>query len=140
MTIKTKKHVLEMDIYFDLVKEFPLKRLATDADYESAVAFLGKIEIAGRTASAGGRDYAEALTQLIAAYEDIEGRLNLSHLKPLDNLKFLLAQSNMNVTALGKIIGSQGTASEVLNGDRSISKAMAHKLGKYFKLDYRLFL
>ena len=37
------------------------------------------------------------------------------------------------------IFGSQGVASEVLNGKRGISKAQAKALGEFFKVSPRLF-
>lgn len=139
MKTKPTRPIAEPDTYFALVREFPLKPVRTSAEYETAVDFLGKIELAGRTRDPGGEDYAAALTEMIRAYDSRQEKLDTS-LHGLDALKFLMHTAGLNVSAVGKIIGSQGTASDVLAGKRGISKGIAQKLGNHFKLDYRLFL
>jgi len=46
----------------------------------------------------------------------------------------------MKQADLGTLVGSSGTASEIYNGKREISKALAKSLGQHFNVDYRLFL
>jgi len=58
---------------------------------------------------------------------------------PIETLKFLMVESGMTVTALGKVLGSKSVASEVLRGKRSLSKANIAKLAAHFRLDVSAF-
>ena len=59
---------------------------------------------------------------------------------PLSTLKFLMEQNDLKQKDLVSIFGSQGIASEVLNGKRGISKAHAKALAERFNVSVELFV
>ena len=61
-------------------------------------------------------------------------------LKPIELLKHLMEENNMNTSELGYVLGSRGLASEVLNGKRGLSKTLIAKLSRRFGVDPVLFL
>src|SRR5436190_18157390 len=69
----------------------------------------------------------DLLVLLIEKYEEEHFQLNAS--TPLGILKELMDQHDLKPKDLWELFGSKGITSEVLNGDRSISKKMAKKLG-----------
>ena len=66
--------------------------------------------------------------------------IDLSALKPVDVLKHLMDAHDMSTTALGKLIGSKGVASEILSGKRGFSKSQMVTLAKHFGVEPALFL
>jgi HTH-type transcriptional regulator/antitoxin HigA len=60
---------------------------------------------------------------------------------PQETLAFLMEQQGISQYQLAKEgLASQGTLSQILSGDRSISKALAKKLAERFKVSPALFL
>jgi HTH-type transcriptional regulator/antitoxin HigA len=90
--------------------------------------------------NAGERDYVEALTMLIQRFEDARRRSALPKLAPIDRLKFLMEQRRMSVGDLGRVIGSQPSASLILRGRREMSKGQILKLARYFAVSPALFM
>lgn len=136
----SKQRARVADGYLRLVMEFPLRRIRTRKQHEEAVRFLADLGIRGQK-QAGVEDYTETLAQLIDDYEKGAGlKLDLSHLTPVDALRHLMDAHGMGVSALGRIVGSQGTLSEVLAGRRELSKAMIRKLSAHFGVSPALFL
>lgn len=58
---------------------------------------------------------------------------------PLETLKFLMSENDLKQKDLVSVFGSQGVASEVLSGKRSISKKHANLLAEKFKVSTGLF-
>ncbi len=58
---------------------------------------------------------------------------------PLEILTELMVDRGLKQKDLLLVFGSQGVASEVLNGKRGISKAAAKALGQFFKVSPSLF-
>jgi HTH-type transcriptional regulator / antitoxin HigA len=59
---------------------------------------------------------------------------------PHSMLLFLMEQNNTKESDLVYIIGSQNVVSEVVNGQREISKAQAKALGDFFQVDPGVFM
>ncbi len=128
------------DSYLRCVIEFPLKAIKTERQHDQAVEQIGKLMVR-EDLDEGELEYVEALGKLIGEYEDRAGhRIKLSTRDPIKILKFLMNESKMSVSALGKIIGSQGVASEVLSGRRELSKAHIRKLAQHFHVNPGLFI
>ncbi|MEO1636400.1 MAG: transcriptional regulator, partial [Cyanobacteria bacterium J06631_9] len=86
-------------------------------------------------------DLFELLVQLIEHFEDEHYAFPVEHqANPLDMLKFLMESNDLKQVDLVGIIGSKGVVSEVINGKRGISKAMAISLGQRFNVNAGLFL
>ena len=138
-TTKRSAAAVVSDDYLNLIKRFPLRPLRSDADLKQAGAVLD--DLVGRPdLSSGERDYMEGLARFIRDYEVEHIRHRLKKLKPIELLKHLMEENNMNTSELGYVLGSRGLASEVLNGKRGLSKTLIAKLSRRFGVDPVLFL
>jgi antitoxin component HigA of HigAB toxin-antitoxin module len=135
-----KKTAPVEDDYFDLIREFPLRSLRTEKDYEAAGAILNRLLMQQAPRSEGERRYLEALVELSVAYEARAHRLKFEKPTAAQTVKYLMAQSGMNTEALGKVLGSQTAASLFLTGKRPLSKANIFKLAERFKVEPGIFL
>lgn len=127
------------DDYLDLVKQFPLRPIRSQAEMATAGAVLDRL--AGRDdLTPGQRDYLEALVRFVREFEEQTVRATLGRLTPVEVLKHLMRENRMNTSDLGAVFGSRGLASEVLNGKRGLSKTLIAKLAKRFRVDPILFL
>ncbi len=135
-TTRLKVH----DSYLKLVRQFPLKSLKSRSEHEQAVAYLSALAITGRN-DEGTVQYMDTLAQLIDDYEGGAGlKMDLSHLAPVDALRHLMHVHGLTATAMGRLVGSQGTLSDVLAGRRQLSKAMIRKLASHFGISPAVFL
>jgi HTH-type transcriptional regulator/antitoxin HigA len=80
----------------------------------------------------------ELLTVLIERYE--EQRYPVDKVSPLEMLKHLMEVHDLTLKDVWPLFSSKGVTSEVLNGKRGISKAIAKKLGDYFHVSPALFI
>ena len=129
------------DTYFDLVRRFPLVPIRSEKQYDAAVAFVRPIAVRDESRlDSGERAYLDALTQFIETYEQHRHQIDVTHLKPLDALKYLLQANAMKSTDLGKLLGSRGVASQILSGKRGLSKAHILALAERFSVEPGLFL
>lgn len=136
----TKAKRLLKDSYFDLVRQFPLVPIRTEAQYDDAVAFLKNLAVRGEDSlDEGEQAYLDALTQFVGDYEERHHRIDVSHLKPLDALKFLLKENGMKPADLGRLLGNRSLASLILNGKRGLSKTHIRILADRFKVEPGLF-
>jgi len=140
-TLERDHHVPVADDYLDLIRAFPLRELRSTGDHTEAVRVLARLlgRPNGRL-SPGERDYAEVLGRLI----DDDGRRRHPFPRrkhsPLEMLRFLMEESAMNVTALGKVLGNKTAASLVLGGRREMSKLHIRRLAQHFCVDAGLFI
>ncbi|MEA2687678.1 MAG: HTH-type transcriptional regulator / antitoxin HigA [Candidatus Eremiobacteraeota bacterium] len=81
---------------------------------------------------------AELLTTLIEKFE--EERYALNAASPSEILQELLEANGLKQKDLAKLVGSKGIASEILNGKRRISRALARLFADRFHVPYRLFI
>lgn len=84
------------------------------------------------------RSYLESLANNIKAYEDMH--FPISKENPIDMLKFLLEENDMNGSDLGNLLGQRQLGSKILRGERSLSKKHIRILAKHFSVDPSLFL
>ena len=127
------------DRYLDLVRRFPLRPIRTKAEYARATGVIDGLAVREeRTLSRDERDYLETLALLVEEYES-RHRPAATPAEPLDVLRHLMEAHGMNTSDLGRVLGSKGVASEVLNGKRSLSKAHMAKLAEKFHVDAGVF-
>ena len=139
MNTTTKKRSGAGSRYLELVREFPLRPLRSKGEYARATAILdGLASRAEGTASRDERDYLETLALLVEEF-DARHAAQLPKAEPLDVLKHLMEEHGMNAADLGRLLGSKGIASEVLNGKRSLSKAHMAALAERFHVDVSVF-
>jgi HTH-type transcriptional regulator/antitoxin HigA len=134
-------HVVVNDDYLELVRNFPLRSLRSQAEHEQAVKLLARLlGRPGGRLSAGERDYADVLGRLINDYGQRTHPFLRKRHSPLDILRFLMKQHGMNVTSLSKILGNKTAASLVVSGKRELSKAHIRCLADHFRVDPGLFI
>ncbi len=118
--------------YLNLVRQFPLRPIRSKRDLDRAMKIAGHLATYDeKTLPPGEQDYLDALTVF---NEDYQRRhpVDLPEVTPLAMLKHLMEQHGMNVTELGRIIGSQSNAALILSGKRAISKHVMGLLSEYF--------
>ncbi len=128
--------------YFDLIKRFPLRRIRSKSDYESALHHLVRISLASQARKdAGVIDYVEMLGRLIDDYELSQGmKLDTSSVTPADVVRHLMEESGLSVSALARQTGiRQSNLSQMLSGRRDFSKSAIAALCNRFKLSPSVF-
>jgi HTH-type transcriptional regulator/antitoxin HigA len=126
------------DQYLELVRQFPLRPLRTDADLDAAVAVIDAlIDRSGLTAPE--QDYLDVLSDLVEAYE-----AEMVPMKPVgdaDLLRFLIEQKSVTQAEAASGAGiAESTISEVLAGKRKLNRAQIAKLARYFHVEPGAFL
>ena len=127
------------DSYLRHIKRFALRPLQSEGEYRAAVKVLGQLA-AREELDDGERDYLSALSRFVGDYEAQHYKLDDRKMTPLEALKYLMEENDMNTTDLGYVLGSRGLASEVLNGKRGLSKTLIRRLADRFAVDPGLFL
>jgi HTH-type transcriptional regulator / antitoxin HigA len=126
--------------YLNLVRQFPLRPIRSKRDLDRAMKIAGHLATYDEgTLPPGEQDYLDALTVFI---EDYQRRhpVDMPEVTPLAMLKHLMEQHGMNITELGRIIGSQSNASLILSGKRAISKRVMGLLSEHFGVERGVFV
>lgn len=126
--------------YLELIRQFLLRPIHTKRSLDKAMKLAGHLATYDEgTLSPGEQDYLDALTVLI---EDYQRRHTAEPIDvtPLAMLKHLMDEHSMNITDLGRVIGSQSNASLILSGQRSISKRVMRLLSEHFGVSPAVFL
>jgi HTH-type transcriptional regulator / antitoxin HigA len=123
--------------YGALLKEKMPRTLRTRREYDASRKEIHALMLEDELEPEQG-EYLELLVTLVEAYE--RAHVKVFKGSPRDILRELMDAREMKKTDLARLVGSSGTASEIFNGKREISKALAKKLGDHFNVSYRLFL
>jgi len=126
------------DRYLDLVRQFPLRPLRTDADLEAAIAVIDAL-IDRPALKAPEQDYLDVLSDLVEAYE-----AEMVPMQPVGDanlLRFLIEQRGVTQTAAATGAGiAESTISEVLADKRKLNRTQIAKLARYFHIEPGSFL
>ena len=118
---------------------YPVRPIRDEVDYENAIRVADML--AGLDPMTRDQeDYFDLLTDQIEKYEDEHYPIDTSSITPLDTLKFLLEQSGMSGSELGRLLGQRQLGNAILRGDRQLSKSHIKKLAEHFKMEPGLFL
>lgn len=113
--------------------------ITTEAEYVRQLDYVGQLMKKGEENLSVEEDLLlELLTVLIERYE--KKHYPVGHVSPVDMLHHLMEARNLTLKDIWHLFNSKGVASEVLNGRRGISKAVAKKLGEYFHVSPALFI
>ncbi len=127
----------QTDRYFDLVKQFPLKRIRDDAQLRAAAEIVDTLLKEKLTAAA--EDYLDVLTDLIELYEDQHEPIPDS--SEAEVLRELMRSNGLSQLRLAeKVRISQSTLSAVMTGARSFTKGQIVKLSRLFNVSPAAFL
>jgi HTH-type transcriptional regulator/antitoxin HigA len=126
------------DRYLDLVRQFPLRPLRTDADLDAAVTIIDSL-IDQSQFTAPERDYLDVLSDLVETYE--AEAIPMRPVGDAELLRFLIEQKG--VTQSGTATGAgiaESTVSEVLAGKRKLNRTQIAKLARFFYIEPGAFL
>jgi HTH-type transcriptional regulator/antitoxin HigA len=128
---------LDERTYVQLLERTLPHVIHTDEELERFTNELMRLD-ALDAASREEKEVAELLTLLIDEYE--ERRHPIRKATPQQTLQHLMEARELTQKDLWKTFGSKGITSEVFHGKRSISKAQAKKLARFFRVGVELFI
>lgn len=128
---------MKPDAYLDLIQEHPLRSIRSERELDAAQSVLNRL--LQQRLDRGGRQYLDALTDLIEVYE------NSAHPIPdaseSEVLTMLMESNGLSQSALARETGiSQSTISAVLGGIRRLTRDQVVNLSRYFNLSPAAFL
>jgi HTH-type transcriptional regulator / antitoxin HigA len=132
------KSTLNRKVYASLLGDVLPKVIESEEENELFLAEVEKLMALGEDLTPEQLQLMNLLVSLIEQFE--EQHYSLHPATPLEVLNELVLQRDLKQKDLVPVFGSQGIASEVLNGKRSISKAQAKALGDFFHVSPALFL
>lgn len=132
------KPAINPEKYAKLLARTLPKVITTEDENERMLALVEPLFDKGEKMTAEELVLLELLTQLIQDFEGKRYELNAS--TPRSILLELMEARGIKQSDLWELFGSKGTASEVLSGKRSISKAQAKKLAELFNVSVELFI
>jgi HTH-type transcriptional regulator / antitoxin HigA len=136
--MEVMKSTLDKKVYASLLGEVQPKVIESEEENEFFLAEVEKLMALGEDLTAEQLQLMHLLVSLIEQFEDQHYQLHPA--TPHEVLSELILQRGLKQKDLVPLFGSQGIASEVLNGKRSISKSQAKTLGDFFHVSPALFL
>ncbi|HLW67689.1 MAG TPA: helix-turn-helix domain-containing protein [Gemmataceae bacterium] len=126
------------DRYLDLVRQFPLRPLRTNADLDAAIAVIDRL-LDRDELTPPEQDYLDVLGDLVEAYES--EAVPIPPVGDADLLRFLIEQNGVTQAqvANGARI-AESTISEVLAGKRKLNRFQIARLAHYFHIEAGTFL
>ncbi len=126
--------------YIKLIKLFPLAPIKNTKHLKEAYAvadqLLDRRRASGLTQEE--EDYFDVLSSLVISYEDVH--YPIERLSPLETLKDLMEINSLKQADLAHLFSSKSNLSEILSGQRQISKGQARRLADYFKMSISAFI
>lgn len=123
----------ERDSYLALVLAFPLTSIRSDEHLEEAQDVIDRL-LAREKLDDGGKIYLDALSDLVASYEDAHYAIGSA--SDADMLRHLLEARGITQAQLSQEAGvAKSTISEVMSGKKPFSRQMIRKLADYFQVD-----
>jgi HTH-type transcriptional regulator/antitoxin HigA len=135
MAIKAKFNLKKAtrDSYLELVTAFALASLKSNEHLQEAQNVMDRLLAKGEL-DAGEELYLDALSDLVAAYEDVHHAVELA--SDADMLRHLMDAKGVTQAQLRRdTMLSKSTISEVLAGKKPFSRQMMRKFADYFNVD-----
>jgi HTH-type transcriptional regulator/antitoxin HigA len=128
---------IKNSVYAKLLAKSIPRPIRTEAEHERATEMLLELDEPADL-SPEEEALAEVLTLLI---EDYEQKYHpLPRVSPDESLKALMHERGLKHKDIWPVLGSKGTATEVLSGRRSISKSQARRLAEFFQVPVDFFI
>ena len=116
-----------------------LRPIRDDIDYENAVAIADQLAVLNKRTQ-DQDDYLETLGELISKYDHEYYTSQLDHLSPVQSLKYLLEQNDINLSQLCEILGEPvSLVQQLLSDEQELSKTHIRILTRHFKVKPDLF-
>ena len=136
MVVKNQPSAMP-DSYFELVKRFPLTHIRSLRHLGQAIALVD--ELLQKHVDRGAQEYLDALSDLIATYEDEHAPI--PDASESDVLRELMRSSGHKQMALSKAVGiSQSTLSAIMTGEREMTKSHMVALARFLNVPPSVFL
>ena len=135
MKVKTKLNLKGpgRDAYLSLVTTFPLASIKSDEQLREAQKVMDRLLARGEL-NGGEEMYLEALSDLVAAYEDEHHAIEPA--SDADMLRHLMEAKGVTQAQLSRdTVVPKSTISEILAGKRHLSRQMIRKFADYFRVD-----
>ena len=135
MPVKTKFSLkgAGRDSYLALVTAFPLASIKSDEQFREAQKVMDWLLARGEL-DGGKETYLDALSDLVAAYEDEHHAIESA--SDAEMLRHLMEAKGVTQAQLGRDTAiPKSTISEVLAGKKPLSRQMIRKLADYFGVD-----
>jgi HTH-type transcriptional regulator/antitoxin HigA len=135
MTVRTKFSLkgTGRDTYLKLVTAFPLASIKSDDQLQEAQKVLDRLLARGELNS-GEEMYLDALSDLVAAYED--DHYAIEPASDADMLRHLMEAKGVTQARLSRDTAvPKSTISEILAGKKRLSRQMIRKFADYFRVD-----
>jgi HTH-type transcriptional regulator / antitoxin HigA len=121
------------DSYLGLVSVFPLASIKSDEHLAAAQKVMDRLLAKGKL-DGGEEMYLDALSDLVAAYEDTHHPIEPA--SDADMLRHLMEAKGVTQAQLSRETKiPKSTISEVLSGKKPFSRQMIRKLADYFGVD-----
>ena len=130
---KTNRRQKIADSYLSLVMECPLISIRSENQFAAAQAMIDRLLTQGKLDD-GEEMYLDALSDLVAAYEDVH--YPIAPASDADLLRHLMEAKGVTQVELHRQTGiPKSTISEILAGKKSFSKTLIRTLADFFKVD-----
>ena len=127
--------------YMELILRFPLKPIADDAHLRQAHAVIEPLAVIDENRLTPGQaDYLYGLSELVWVYEQTHHPIAAADMDGIEMLQYLLNESGMSASDLGRLLGNRQLGSMILRRERELSKAHIVQLCTHFKVSADLFL
>ena len=123
--------------YTQLLSEIAPKKIESEEQYDKYLV-LAEDLLFGDSCTIEDEMVVHLLSLLIEEYEN--KHYPITKLEPLEFLKGLMENLELDFEDLVSIIGSDSLTRDILHGICEIDKPTAKLLGEYFKVDYKDFL
>jgi HTH-type transcriptional regulator / antitoxin HigA len=121
------------DAYLERILAFPLASIHSDEQLAAALAVIDRMLVQGKL-NAGETLYLDALSDLVASYEDRHHAIAPS--SDSDMLRHFMDAKGVTQADLSRETGiPKSSVSEVLAGKKPLSRQMIRKLAVYFQVE-----
>lgn len=121
------------DSYLELVLAFPLASIKSEQHLDAAQSVMDRL-LAKNKLDHGEETYLDALSDLVAAYEDEHH--DIEPASDADMLRHLLEAKGITQTQLSQEAQvAKSTISELLSGKKPFSRQIIRKFADYFEVD-----
>ena len=121
------------DTYLELVQVFPLASIKSEDHLRAAQVVMDRLLSLGDL-DLGQETYLDALSDLVATYEDVHHRIEPA--TDADLLQHFMEARGVSQAELSRETGiPRSSISEVLSGKKPFTRSMIRKLAGYFGVD-----
>lgn len=115
--------------YFELVHRLPLRPIQTDDGLDAAIAMIDEL-LDRPELLPDETDYLEVLGRLVEDYEN--EHVHIPEVRGVRALEHLMEENDLKQSDLAHLFGGKSAISEVLRGNRALSKSQIVRLRDYF--------